>query len=88
MQRYAQMLPVVQTRTLEFPIVDAKTERLDQMQLTTRRGAQPRNVSGVRRNFRLDQCDMQRYVGAYGSDNAILRLHEANVLRVYDFDEV
>jgi hypothetical protein len=71
----AHGVPVVETRALECPIVDAKTERLDEVQRTAGSGAQSRDVSGVGRNLGLDQNDMQRRVFHIGGGNeALFRL--------------
>ena len=70
----AERVPVVETRAFELAVVDAKAERLDEVQRAARRGAEACDVAGVRRDLGFDQNDVQRRV-AHGVDpRAMLRL--------------
>ena len=53
------LLPVIHPGPFQGPVVEAESERLDQMQHRIRRGAETRDGAGIRRNLRLDQNDLQ-----------------------------
>ena len=54
-----QIVPVVQTGTLEFFVVDGKSHRSYQMQTRSGAGTGARNITGVLGNLRLKQHDIQ-----------------------------
>ena len=52
-------LPVIEAGPFQGAIVDGKPERLHQMQRRTGGQAEPANVAGIRRDFRLDEDDVE-----------------------------
>src|SRR4051794_6395324 len=56
------VLVVVEPRALQLPILEAKAERLDEVQLRARVGREADHVARVRRNLRHDEHD--RHHGA------------------------
>ena len=71
-----ELFPVVETGALEFAVVDAEAERLDQVQRASGGGTEPRDVAGVRWNLRFDQRDVQRRAAeAFERNDAFVRLH-------------
>ena len=52
-------LPVIEAGAFQFPIVDGKTERLDQMQGGACCETEPANVAGVGRNLRFYEDDVE-----------------------------
>jgi hypothetical protein len=59
------MIVTLLPRTAHARIVERKTERPHQMQLSTRVGAKPNYVAGVRWNLRVDEDD-----GDHGSTSS------------------
>ncbi len=53
------LLPIIQPRALQLPIVDREAQRSHQMQGRIRGQAQPSDVPSVRRNLWLDQDDVE-----------------------------
>ena len=60
------VLPVIHARAFELGIVEAEAQWFDQMQRRLRRGAEARDVAGVRRNFGFEQDDVHWSVGISG----------------------
>ena len=50
--------PIVQARSLQFAIVDAKAQAADQVQDGSRRRTQPGDIPSIRWNFRLPKRDL------------------------------
>ena len=70
-----EQVPVVEAGPLELAIVDAKAERLNQMQRAARCRAEARDVAGVRRYLRFDERDVQRRAAdALDARQSFLRL--------------
>ena len=57
--------PVIQPRAFQIFILQAVSQRLDQMQFAPRRRARARNVAGILRDFRLNQYDMNHRFHPY-----------------------
>ncbi|MNN66136.1 hypothetical protein D3C81_1816930 [compost metagenome] len=53
------VLVVVQPGAAQALVVQFEAEGFDQVQMAARVGAQPDNVAGIRRNFRLKQDDVK-----------------------------
>ena len=69
-------MPVVQSGALEPLVGNLKAERTYQMQYRTRAGAGSRDVSGVLRNLRLDQYNIEHsnlFSSQHGRCHANLR---------------
>lgn len=56
-------VPVVESGALDIPIGQPEAERLDQIENRASRSAQPGDIAGVLRDFRLDQHNMEGRVG-------------------------
>ena len=56
---YADQVPVVETGAAYGVLVDAKTEASDQVKRRAGRGAEARDVAGVRGDFRFDEGDVK-----------------------------
>ena len=54
-----QKMPIIQARALQLAVVDAKTQRLHQVQARAGGGTGAGNVSGVLRDLRLHQYNVQ-----------------------------
>ncbi|MNT92103.1 hypothetical protein D3C72_2333280 [compost metagenome] len=54
-------MPIVQTGTLQGFVIGIKAQRAHQMEMRSRSGAGPRNITGIRRNFRLHQHNMKSH---------------------------
>ena len=52
-------LPVIESGPFQGAIVDGKPERLDQVQRRTGGETKPADVAGIRRDFRLDEDDVE-----------------------------
>ena len=52
---HIDFFPVIESRTFQLSIIQRKSERLDQMQGRARSKAKPADISGIRRDLRLDQ---------------------------------
>ena len=59
------LLPVIHARTFQLRVVELESERLDEMQLRLRGRAEPRDVAGVRRDFRFNQDDVHAAAFAF-----------------------
>ena len=55
--------PEIATSPAQIAIIEAKTQPPDQMQRHPYRGAQPGDVAGVRRYFRLQQRNVKQFAG-------------------------
>src|SRR6185369_4987585 len=54
------MLPVIHAGAFELRVVELETKGFDEMQSRTRRGTEPGDVAGVRRDFGFDQNNMHK----------------------------
>jgi hypothetical protein len=52
-------LPVIESGPFQGAIVDGEPERLNQMQSRPGGEAEPADVAGIRRDFRLDEDDVE-----------------------------
>ncbi|MNR43715.1 hypothetical protein D3C85_1623640 [compost metagenome] len=50
---------IVQARAAHAGVLERKSERLDEVQLRPRVGAQADHIAGIRRNFGLDEDDVE-----------------------------
>ena len=53
-------VPIVETGAPHRVLVDPEAELADQVQRAQGGRAKPRDIAGIRRNFRLDQDDVER----------------------------
>ena len=56
--RYVELVPIVKTCALELAVVDLKSERADEVQGSTDRGAGAGNISRVLRDLRLKKYNI------------------------------
>jgi hypothetical protein len=56
---HLDFLPVIEPGSFQFAVVDGKSKRLNQVQLRPRGETEPADVTGVRRNLRLDENDVE-----------------------------
>src|SRR5207245_924092 len=59
---YVHEVPIIEPGALDGMVVDAKTERADEMKRALRCSGEPRNVARVGRNLRFHQNDMERNI--------------------------
>ena len=60
MYDHVNFVPVIEARTFELAIVDAKTERFNEMKGDTGGRAETCDIARIGWNLRLDERDMQR----------------------------
>src|SRR5438552_7872662 len=56
---HVHFLPIIESSPLEFAIVGRESKRLDQMECRTGRETKTADIACVRRNFGLDQNDVE-----------------------------
>jgi hypothetical protein len=55
-----EFVPVIHTRTAQLSVVDLEAQRVDEVEHATRHGAHATHVTGVRRDLRAEQDEVER----------------------------
>ena len=64
---WRKLIVIVQSRSQQLLILQREAQRFHEMQRCACVGAEPNDVAGVRRNFRLIENDVEHVkIGAYG----------------------